>query len=168
MSTENPGNRRALHAELMEQTRLLIAGAVLFNQHVADEVGLHLTDLQSLSFLVLQASVTPGTLAQWTGLTTGGVTVMLDRLARAGYIRRRPNPDDRRSVLIEVNPAKLKRLQAHYAGVVRQLETIYAGIPEAELRSAIKVMALMNATRGRRPPPPGKPPPASGRPRPRG
>ena len=44
---------------------------------------------------------TPGQLAAETGLTTGAITGIVDRLEKAGYARRLPNPDDRRSVLIE-------------------------------------------------------------------
>src|SRR5271155_5476434 len=117
MSTEN---RSVLHAKLVAQIRQLIAGSILFNQKVADRVGLHLTDMQCINLLDLVGAVTPGKLAEYTGLTTGGVTVMLDRLEGAGYLKPEPSPTDRRSVLVRVNPAKLKKISAHYTEMNKQ------------------------------------------------
>src|SRR5580704_15386689 len=123
-------NRTALHAELTRQIRRSIAGSILFNQKVADRVGLRLTDLQCITLLELLGPVTPGTLAECTGLTTGGVTVMLDRLEKAGYVKREANPQDRRSVLVRVNPRKLKKIQALYEGINQQLESSLSEMPE--------------------------------------
>src|SRR5580658_4419241 len=129
MSTEK---RTALHAELIGAIRRFIAGSIMFNQKVADRVGLHLTDMQCINLLDLLGPVTPGKLAERTGLTTGGVTVMLDRLEKAGFVKREPNPNDRRSVLVRVNPRKLKKIHAHYAGINERLEAFLSETPEAE------------------------------------
>ena len=51
---------------------------------------------------------------------------MLDRLEKAGFVKRERNPDDRRSVLVRVNPAKLRKINALYAGINRQLGLFYA------------------------------------------
>src|SRR5450755_4036808 len=116
------GNRLALHAELVGQIRRFIAGTIMFNQKMAERAGLHLTDMQCINLLDVLGPVTPGKLAGSTGLTTGGVTVMLDRLEKAGLVKREPNPNDRRSVLIRVNPRKLRRIKALYAGINDRLE----------------------------------------------
>src|SRR5579863_680518 len=96
--------RTALHAGLTAQIRQLIAGAILFNQRIADQAGLSLTDVQCVNVLDLLGPSTPGQLAACTGLSTGGVTVMLDRLEKASLVKREPNPADRRSILVRVNP----------------------------------------------------------------
>jgi DNA-binding MarR family transcriptional regulator len=145
------GNRSVLHAELVGQIRRFIAGAILFNQKTADHVGLHLTDMQCINLLELLGPVTPGKLAESTGLTSGGVTVMLDRLEKAGLVKRERNPDDRRSVLVRVNPAKLRKINALYAGINQQLATFLAQTPEAELRSVLNFFARVNAMRAERP-----------------
>ncbi len=144
LSTEN---RLALHAELSGQIRRFIAGAVVFNQKVADHFGLHLTDMQCMSLLDLLGPVTPGKLAACTGLSTGGVTVMLDRLEKAGFVKREPNPNDRRSVLVRVNPAKLRKVNALYSGINQQLEGFFSGIPETELQTVVKFLSRVNALR---------------------
>src|ERR1700747_2896578 len=91
------------HAQLRETVvrclREFIAGSIMYNQQVADRVGLRLTDMQCINVLDLMGPSTPGELARSTGLTTGGVTVMLDRLEKGGYIRREAKPRDRPSLL---------------------------------------------------------------------
>jgi MarR family transcriptional regulator, organic hydroperoxide resistance regulator len=141
------GNRLALHAELVGQIRSFIAGAILFNQKVADHVGLHLTDMQCVNLLDLLGPVTPGRLAECTGLSTGGVTVMLDRLEKAGVVKRERNPNDRRSVLVRVNPKKLRKINAFYKGINKRLESFFSETPEAELRQVADFLSRMNAIR---------------------
>jgi DNA-binding MarR family transcriptional regulator len=51
----------------------------------------------------LNGPATAGQLATWTGLTTGAITAMLDRLEKAGFVRREPHPDDRRKVVVVPN-----------------------------------------------------------------
>jgi DNA-binding MarR family transcriptional regulator len=149
MSTEN---RAALHAGFAGEIRRFIAGTILFNQKVADRAGLHLTDMQCINLLDLLGPVTPGMLAERTGLTTGGVTVMLDRLEKGGFVKREPNPNDRRSVLVRVNPRKLRKIHAEYAGINQRLEAFLSEVPETELRLVVKFFARMNALRSERPP----------------
>ncbi len=140
-------NRIALHAELVRQIRRFIAGTIIFNQKVAERVGLHLTDMQCINLLELLGSVTPGTLAECTGLTSGGVTVMLDRLEKAGFVKREPNPNDRRSVLVRVNPKKLEKIHALYAGINQQFEASLSEMPEAELKSVVNFFSHVNTIR---------------------
>jgi DNA-binding MarR family transcriptional regulator len=145
------GNRRVLHAELVGQIRHFIAGTILFNQRVAERFRLHLTDMQCMNILELLGAATPGKLAECTGLTTGGVTVMLDRLEKGGYIKRERNPNDRRSVLVRVNPRKLKKINAVYAEINQQLEAFLSETPEAELQSTAKFFSRLNAIRAQIP-----------------
>ncbi|HUA60990.1 MAG TPA: MarR family transcriptional regulator, partial [Verrucomicrobiae bacterium] len=112
MSTAEGGPR--LDRGLEFQIRHFIARSILYNHRVAGRVGLHVTDLQCINILDLLGPLRPGDLAEDTGLTTGGVTVALDRLEKARYIRRLPNPKDRRSVLVQIVPAKVRKLDQHY------------------------------------------------------
>ena len=135
-------NRPDLHADFIAQIRRFIAGTILFNQQVAEHVGLR------INVLDLLGPSTPGQLAQHTGLTTGGVTVMLDRLEQAGFIKRDPNPTDRRSLLIRVNPQKLKKIHAFYAGINKRLGAFLSQTPESEIQLATKFFSHMNTIRG--------------------
>jgi DNA-binding MarR family transcriptional regulator len=126
--------------------REFIAGSIIYNQQVADRVGLRLTDVQCINVLELMGPSTPGELARCTGLTTGGVTVMLDRLEKAGYIKREPNPRDRRSVLVRLKPTKLKKVHALYEEINQRTAALLDQTPESELRSVVNLLSKMNAS----------------------
>ncbi|MEV5608054.1 MarR family winged helix-turn-helix transcriptional regulator [Streptomyces sp. NPDC052225] len=85
-----------------------MASYALFNQAVADHIGLHPTDLQCLNLLTLEkAPVTTGRIAELTGLTTGSATRLVDRLEKAGYVVRERDTADRRRVLVVPVPEKV-------------------------------------------------------------
>jgi DNA-binding MarR family transcriptional regulator len=116
-------------------------------KQIADRVGLRLTDMQCINVIDLMGPSTPGELARFTGLTTGGVTVMLDRLERGGYLKREPNPRDRRSVLVHLNPTKVKKMQAFYGEINQRMAALLDETPERELRSVVNLLSKMNASR---------------------
>jgi MarR family transcriptional regulator, organic hydroperoxide resistance regulator len=140
-------DRVQLHEAVIGCLRQFIAGSILYNQQIADRVGLRLSDMQCINALELMGPSTPGELARFTGLTTGGVTVMLDRLEKGGYLKREPNPRDRRSVLVRLNPAKAKKLQAFYGEVNERMDALLDATPERELRSVVKLLTKMNDSR---------------------
>jgi MarR family transcriptional regulator, organic hydroperoxide resistance regulator len=141
--------RRNLHLlpALTRGVRLFSAGSSLFSQHVADKLGLHPTDMQFLNLLDLLGPMTPGTLAQCSGLSSGGVTVVLDRLEKAGYIRRSSNPSDRRSVLVGLVPALHKKVMANYDSVQKQFEGVLTGFSDEELDTILRFFSAANAAR---------------------
>jgi DNA-binding MarR family transcriptional regulator len=73
-----------------------------FDNRAAEALGVNLTDLHCLNIVENRDGMTAGALATEAGLTTGAVTGVIDRLERAGYARRVPDPVDRRRVRIEV------------------------------------------------------------------
>src|ERR1700761_6075581 len=76
------------------EIRKFLAAGIFFKTLAAEKAGLGLTDMQILHMLQLYGASTPGQLAKWTGLSSGGITVALDRLEKDGYVRRGPNPAD--------------------------------------------------------------------------
>ncbi|WIM99530.1 MarR family transcriptional regulator [Actinoplanes oblitus] len=68
---------------------------------LAEAAGLNTTDWHALSVLEQAGPLTSGALAEQTGLTTGATTRLIDRLERAGHVRRVPDPADRRRVMVE-------------------------------------------------------------------
>ncbi len=91
--------------------------SVLFRNAIARKLGLNTTDSECLSLLGIKGASTPTELARFTGLTTGSTTAMLDRLEKADFIRRTPNPHDRRGVLIELNATWMITAAPLVAGV---------------------------------------------------
>jgi DNA-binding MarR family transcriptional regulator len=107
--------------------------AVLFRNAVGRKLGLNITDSECLSLLGIKGISTPTELARYTGLTTGATTAMLDRLENAGFITRRHNPQDRRGILIEINPAAAVTTAPLVAGVQKAHKDLIGGYSPAEL-----------------------------------
>jgi DNA-binding MarR family transcriptional regulator len=76
------------------------ANSVMYSQATADKAGLHSTDMESLDHLILHGPMTAGKLCELTGLSSGTMTALIDRLERAGYVRRERGTRDRRQVLV--------------------------------------------------------------------
>lgn len=94
-------DRTHLHQVVGEHFgRQLSAYTLMFHQAVAQRLGLNVTDLKCLDLARGEAPVTPGRLAELTGLTTAAVTTVLDRLERAGFVRRERDLNDRRKILV--------------------------------------------------------------------
>ena len=129
------------------EIRKFIAAAIFFNTQAAEKAGLGLTDMQVLHMLQLYGPSTPSRLGKWTGLSSGGVTVALDRLEKAGYVRREPNPEDRRSLLIMLIPARLRKIAAMYEGVENETRRLLATLPEGDLEAVVRFFETMHEAR---------------------
>src|SRR6202789_811445 len=129
------------------EIRKFIAASIFFNAQAAEKAGLGLTDMQLLHMLQLYGPSTPGRLSAWTGLSSGGVTVALDRLEKAGYLRREPNPADRRSLLITLVPAPLRNLASLYEGVEMEPRRLLATLPQSDLEAVVRFFETLHAAR---------------------
>jgi DNA-binding MarR family transcriptional regulator len=133
--------------KIVLEIRKFIASAIFFNTKAADTVGLSLTDMQMIHMLQLYGPATPGRLATWTGLSTGGVTVALDRLQKAGYIRREPNPVDRRSLIVTLAPVRNRKLSAMYGKVESETRRLLATLPAGDLEAVIRFFETLRTAR---------------------
>ena len=82
--------------------RDMATAVIIFHEAVSRRLGMTAAERKTLGVLGEMGVATPGQLATATGLTTGAITGIVDRLEKAGYAKRAPNPNDRRSVLIHV------------------------------------------------------------------
>ena len=129
------------------EIRKFIAASIFFNTQAAEKAGLGLTDMQMLHMLQLYGPSTPSRLAKWTGLSSGGVTVALDRLEKAGYLRREPNHEDRRSLLITLIPVRLRKVAAMYEGVENETRRLLATLPPSDLEAVVRFFETMHDVR---------------------
>src|SRR5215831_5665396 len=116
-------------------TREFGIGSVLFRHVVGEMLGVNATDMECLGVIFFKGVATPSELAQYTGLSSGATTAMLDRLEKSELIARRPNPQDRRSthiVLVKETAAKLAPWFASLREAQDQLVSSYSE-PELEL-----------------------------------
>jgi DNA-binding MarR family transcriptional regulator len=95
--------------------RRLLAVSVTTHEALAARVGLNPTDLRCLLLVTTEAEMTPTRLAELSDLTSGAVTGVLDRLERARYLRREADPEDRRRLIVRLDPDRLGELEASYA-----------------------------------------------------
>jgi DNA-binding MarR family transcriptional regulator len=103
-------NRKDIDSVIRSLRRVNLQGS-FFGQTVAIRFGLSESDVEALELLIDTGAATAGRLSDLMGLTTGAVTRVIDRLEQAGYVRRVPDPADRRRVIVEVVPEKVAAVQ---------------------------------------------------------
>jgi MarR family transcriptional regulator, organic hydroperoxide resistance regulator len=136
--------RKQLRDRLAHSVRHAFASVILFNQRVADDVGVNLRDLQVLHLLQLRGPSTPRDLASWACVTTGGMTVVLDRLEKDGYVQRKDNPVDRRSCIVHLIPESLRKLEGIYESKGKLLAAAVKRYSDTELRLLIGFFDQLN------------------------
>ncbi|WP_327317060.1 MarR family winged helix-turn-helix transcriptional regulator [Streptomyces sp. NBC_01235] len=136
------GNVRSrLLDELSVVSRRYVAAYALFNQALADRLGLHPTDLQCLNLLILEREpVTTGRVAELTGLTTGSATRLVDRLERAGYVVRQSDAADRRRVLVATVPERIAEFGRMWERLGGDWMPLFEDLADAELAVIVRHM----------------------------
>ena len=94
------------HSELLkaleEQTRELSTRTVIFHHFIGECLGLNPTDHKCLDVVIrARTPMTATQLAEETGLSTGTITGVMDRLEKAGYVKRKRDSNDRRLIFIK-------------------------------------------------------------------
>jgi DNA-binding MarR family transcriptional regulator len=139
---QRPELIQALLAELTTVTGL----SVLFSQSIADRVGLNPTDLEALDILLRQGPMTAGTLARITGLTTGAITGVVDRLEGKGYARREPDPGDRRRVIVRASTGDATQaLLALYNGMQSSTLSVMSQFKDDDLVVVLEFLRAAKA-----------------------
>jgi|SRR5271166_95489 len=103
---------------------------------LASGAGISATDLDALEHLEASGPLTQRQLGDRLCLTSGAITMLVDRLEQAGWVRRRPHPSDRRFVLVELSPQAAERTPPGLAAFHARIAEIAAGVP-AEHREAV-------------------------------
>ena len=95
---------------VMNAMREASALGILYSATVARHLGIGSSDLECLDFVATNQPVTAGALATQTGLTTGAITGVIDRLEKAGLVRRLVSSEDRRKVFVGTTDAFRKKV----------------------------------------------------------
>ena len=133
-----PNARAALLQELEHAVRRSSAQGVIFGQTVANVAGISGSDLECLDFLNLEGRVTAGRLAELTGLTTGAITGVVDRLEKAGLVRRERDEADRRKVFITIVPENVAAIGRFYVPMQQAMLKLWSTYSDAELRLLLR------------------------------
>ncbi|HTU79900.1 MAG TPA: MarR family transcriptional regulator [Solirubrobacteraceae bacterium] len=126
-------DKRRIFAELVDEVRRSQNATDRFDQAVADALGVNRTDMRCMDVLEREGPVTAGRLAEASGLTSGAITSVLDRLERAGYARRVPDPSDRRRVLVEITPHARELADGFFSAHMALSEQLYRRYTLAQL-----------------------------------
>ena len=86
------------------------------------EHDLPLSKFEPMKIIAERGSCRVLDIASELSLTTGGTSKLVDTIEASGYVRRRPNPEDRRSLLIELTPAGRRLFQKASKTFERELE----------------------------------------------
>ncbi|MCE9597027.1 MAG: MarR family transcriptional regulator [Spirochaetia bacterium] len=121
--------------EIGIESRKQSNATIMFHQAVADNVGLHITDHKCLDLIFSEGPLTAGELAHYTGLTTGAITSVIDRLEKKGLVLRKDDPDDRRKVKLHMahNPKFQSKLEKQFEGIAAGVFKLLSSYNETEL-----------------------------------
>ena len=104
---------------------------------LASRAAVSATDLDALEHLEADGPLTQRQLGDRLSLTSGAITMLVDRLEQAGWVRRRPHPRDRRYILVELSPQAIERTPAGLAAYHARIRAITSSVPAAQ-RDAIR------------------------------
>jgi DNA-binding MarR family transcriptional regulator len=113
----------------------------------AEQLRLEKGDLAALEQLAGSTGLTPTDLGQRLGLSSGGVTVLVDRLERAGHVERHPHPDDRRKRMLSLTQQARESLDEYLAPIVAPLERSAAWLSAADREVVFRFLDHLAALR---------------------
>jgi DNA-binding MarR family transcriptional regulator len=140
MSRTSP-TRRELVTAIIAQGRTNSTTGILLHATIAERLGLNPSDLKCADLMVSQCDdCTPGRLAELTGLSTGTITGVIDRLERAGFLVREHDPFDRRRVLLRLTRDRAPEVESLFLPLARGVEQLAENYTIAELTIALRFM----------------------------
>jgi len=127
----------------------LIRNAETARELAARSQNLHPTDFACIGLLYrVGEPISPKQIIEQLNLSSGSGTALLDRLEKAGYIKRLPNPDDRRSVLIEMDEEKAAEPLRRYREIEQKYLRVTENLTERDLEMLAQFMEGITALAG--------------------
>lgn len=142
MPSQEPGPR------LEEMSRLLIEFYERFScweQGVVKETGLTLPQMHTLEVLGTCGSLRMKELSEKMGITTGALTVLVDRVVRAGLVERRPNEQDRRSIQVELTEEGRRYFTEHHQHHLGLTQDMAAALEPQEQEAFLDMLRRLMA-----------------------
>jgi DNA-binding MarR family transcriptional regulator len=134
--------REELIQAIIDKRRQMSTETIMFHQAVADTLGLHVTDHKCLDLMRYYGAMPAGRLGELTGLTTGAITGVIDRLEQAGYVKRVNDPTDRRRTIVE--PTRNKKLEgkleAIFSPLHERMRSLLSSYSDSELSFLLDVL----------------------------
>jgi DNA-binding MarR family transcriptional regulator len=138
------GNYTGKPDELMMAVRAMAEALGRFDDAACKAFGVGRTDLRAMN-LMENGPVTAGEIAARLGLTSGTVTVLIDRLVKHGYATRHPAPGDRRKVLVQLEPATYAAFARIYAPCGQAVAAAIVEMSDRQRSAACRALTLITA-----------------------
>jgi len=135
--------RAELIQALNHEGRQYSTAVVVFHHAVSRRLGLNGGDHKYADILMREGPMTAGKLAELTGLTSGAVTGIVNRLERAGWVERAPDPADRRRVIVTPvqNPKNARDARAIFGSLISAMGQLSESYTDTELKLIQDFMA---------------------------
>jgi DNA-binding MarR family transcriptional regulator len=134
-------SRRDVVGAILEQLRAGSTRGVLLHAAVAERLGLNASDHKCADLMLSQPGpTTPGQLAELTGLSTGAITGVLDRLEQAGFVERTHDRADRRRILVRVTNRRGPDMEKMFAPLRAATERMCDEFTTHELEVVLRFM----------------------------
>src|SRR5262252_7798349 len=130
--------RAVLLQELENAMRKASSQGAMFAKIVADRAGISSADMDCIDFVNVEGRMTAGRLAELTGLTTGAITGVIDRLEKAGFVRRERDEADRRKVFIMIVPENVAKIGRLYVPMQEAMHKVWSTYSDAELQLLLR------------------------------
>jgi DNA-binding MarR family transcriptional regulator len=143
------GSTRALLHQLGVAARHHQRSLDSFDQALVDAFAINRTDGRCVDVVHERGPLTAGELARACGLTTGAATAVIDRLERAGLVRRRADPADRRKVIVEVTREAEARLAEIFVPLASEGADDLAHFSDEQLATVIEYLEVDRALHDR-------------------
>lgn len=127
------GKTSVLVIQVIRGAREFSIGTVLFHRAVGQVLGVNVTDMKCLDMITMKGSTSPTELSQFTGLSSGATTAMIDRLEKAGLIERHRHPKDRRRITLVLTKEALRKLPALFESLANAMGALVSGYSQREL-----------------------------------
>jgi DNA-binding MarR family transcriptional regulator len=142
--------REQLVGDIIDELRSYSVDAQHIGHAFAGLHGLNATDLHAL-IAVMEAEragapITPGRLGERLNLSSGSVTALVDRLERAGHIRRDRDTGDRRKVFLRYADQGAALASEFFRPLGRRTDRVMAEFTDGELETVRRFLAVMTAT----------------------
>jgi len=144
--TSSTTSRKELIDLLNQQSRELSNRTVLFHHWISELLGLNTIDHKCLDLIVrADSSITGAQLANITGLSSGAITGVIDRLEKAGYVVRERDKKDRRLVYIKPVMQKIEKdIGPIFESLQEIMTKIYSRYSDKELYSILDATTKIN------------------------
>ena len=125
--------RSQIQQELHQAQRLQGAYSAVHASHIAASVGINAIDLECLDLLQIHGPLPTGQLAAKAGLRTATMTSILDRLEKAGFVRRDRSGADRRVVIVHIEARAAQEVGPLFSHIVTHMAKVEEQFSDDEL-----------------------------------